>query len=76
MCAGVTLGHLIGDRAFLKLRQQFCDRTTTELEVEYQLSPVVRVQATGAPETSGSPNRINQRRIERAGMDLIFFFAY
>jgi autotransporter translocation and assembly factor TamB len=74
--AGVTLGQQIGDRAFLKLRQQFGDRTTTEFQIEYQLSRFLRLQATGAPETSGSPNRINQRRIERAGMDLIFFFAY
>jgi translocation and assembly module TamB len=74
--AGVTLGQQIGDRAFLKLRQQFGDRTTTEFQIEYQLSRFLRLQATGAPETSGSANRINQRRIERAGMDLIFFFAY
>ena len=74
--AGLTLGQQIGDRAFLKLRQQFGARNLTEFEVDYQLSRFLRLQATGAPETSGSANRINQRRIERAGLDLIFFFAY
>jgi translocation and assembly module TamB len=74
--AGVTLGQQIGDRAFLKLRQQFGERSTTEFLVEYQLSRFLRLQATGAPETTGSANRINQRRVERGGLDLIFFFAY
>jgi hypothetical protein len=36
----------------------------------------VELQTTAAPETSGSANRIGQRRIERAGIDLIFFFSY
>ena len=31
---------------------------------------------SAAPETSGAANRIGQRRIERAGLDLIFFFSY
>ena len=33
-------------------------------------------EANAAPETSGTANRIGQRRIERAGIDLIFFFSY
>ena len=74
--AGVTLGQQIGDRAFLKLRQQFGERNTTEFLMEYQLSRFLRLQATAAPETTGSANRLNQRRIERGGIDLIFFFSY
>jgi hypothetical protein len=31
---------------------------------------------SAAPETSGSANRINQQRVEKAGLDLIFFFSY
>ena len=74
--AGITLGQQLGDRAFVKLRQQFGERNITEFLIEYQLSRFLRLQTTAAPETSGSANRINQRRVERAGMDLIFFFAY
>jgi hypothetical protein len=44
--------------------------------LEFQIADYLRVQATGAPETTGSANRIGQRRIERAGIDLIFFFSY
>jgi translocation and assembly module TamB len=74
--AGLTVGQQVGDRAFFKMRQQFGERTTTEFLLEYQLADFLRLQTTAAPETSGSANRIGQRRIERAGIDLIFFFSY
>ena len=74
--AGVTLGQQVGDRAFLKLRQQFGERNITEFLIEYQLARFLRLEATAAPETSGSANRLTQRRIERGGIDLIFFFSY
>ena len=74
--AGLTVGQQVGDRAFFKMRQQFGDRNTTEFLLEYQLADFLRVHTTAAPESSGSANRIGQRRIERAGIDLIFFFSY
>ncbi len=74
--AGVTVGQQLGERAFVKLRQQFGARNITEFMLEYQLADVLRLQASGAPETSGSANRVNQRRVERAGIDLIFLFSY
>ncbi len=74
--AGMTVGQQIGDRAFVKLRQQFGERNLTEFLFEYQLARFLRLQANAAPETTGSANRIGQRRIERAGIDLIFFFSY
>ena len=74
--AGITLGQQLNERTFLKLRQQFAARSTTEFQLEYQIARFLRAQATAAPETSGSANRMNQRRVERAGIDLIFFFSY
>ena len=74
--AGVTLGQQIGDRAFVKLRQQFGERNASEFLLEYRLTEFMRLQATAAPETSGGGNRLNQRRIERVGLDVIFFFSY
>jgi autotransporter translocation and assembly factor TamB len=74
--AGVTLGQQVGDRAFVKLRQQFGERNVTEFMLEYNLTRFLRLEVTGAPESSASANRINQRRIERGGIDLIFFFSY
>jgi translocation and assembly module TamB len=74
--AGLTVGQQIGDKAFFRMRQQFGERNSTEFLLDYQLADFLRVQTTAAPETSGSGNRIGQRRIERAGIDLIFFFSY
>jgi hypothetical protein len=74
--AGITVGEQIGDRTFLKLRQQFGERTYSEFLVEYQIADFLRLAGSAAPETSGTANRIGQRRIERAGIDLIFFFSY
>ena len=74
--AGLTLGQQIGDKAFIKMRQQFGERNITEFLLEYQLTDFLRLQTTAAPETSGSANRIGQRRVERAGIDLVFFFSY
>ena len=74
--AGLTVGQQIADKAFVKMRQQFGERNVTEFLLEYHLTDFLRLQATAAPETSGSANRIGQRRIERAGIDLIFFFSY
>jgi autotransporter translocation and assembly factor TamB len=74
--AGITVGQQVGDRAFFKLRQQFGERNITEVLIEYQLADFLRLQASGTPETVGSANRLTQRRVERAGIDLIFFFSY
>ena len=75
-CAGITLGQQLNERTFIKLHQEFGVRSTTEFQLEYQIVRFLRAQATAAPETSGSANRLNQRRVERAGVDLIFFFSY
>ncbi|HXW08257.1 MAG TPA: translocation/assembly module TamB domain-containing protein, partial [Vicinamibacterales bacterium] len=74
--AGITVGQQIADRAFLKVRQQFGRQNISEFLLEYQLADFMRLRASAAPETVGSANRLGQRRVERAGIDLIFFFSY
>jgi autotransporter translocation and assembly factor TamB len=76
LAAGITLGQQLNEKTFIKMRQEFGERSTTEFQLEYQIARFLRAQASAAPETSGSANRINQRRVERAGIDLIFFFSY
>jgi hypothetical protein len=44
--------------------------------LNYQLSKFLRANVDAAPETSGVANRLTERRVERAGVDLIFFFSY
>jgi translocation and assembly module TamB len=74
--AGVTIGQQVADRVFFKLQQEFGERNVSEFLIEYQIADFFRIQASGSPETSGSANRIGERRVERAGFDLIFFFSY
>jgi translocation and assembly module TamB len=74
--AAITLGQQLNERTFIKLYQQFGQQSTTEFRVEYRLARFLRMEASAAPEASGSANRINQRRIEKEGIDLIFFFSY
>jgi translocation and assembly module TamB len=74
--AAITLGQQVNERTFVKLYQEFGDRSTTQFQLEYQLARFLRLQGNAAPETTGSANRVNQRRVERAGIDLIFFFSY
>ena len=73
---GVTLGKQVSDKAFVRFRQQFGQRSFTEFMIEYQLAKFLRLQATVAPETAVAANRLTQRRVERGGVDLIFFFSY
>ena len=73
---GLTLGKQISDKAFVRFRQQFGQRSFTEFMLEYQLAKFLRLETRLSPETSGVANRLTQRRVERAGVDLIFFFSY
>ena len=74
--ATLTVGEQIGDRTFIKLRQQFGERSYSEFLLEYQIADFLRLAGSLAPETAGTGNRLGQRRIERVGIDLIFFFSY
>ena len=73
---GVTLGKQVSDKAFVRFRQQFGQRSFTEFMIEYRLATFLRLDATVAPETSAAANRLTQQRVERGGVDLIFFFSY
>ena len=71
----ITVGEQIGNRLFFRLRQAFGTSQATELILEYQIKDYLRLQATGA-EAQGGNQRTAFRRVERAGLDLIFFFNY
>jgi len=60
----------------VRFRQQFGQRSFTEFMLEYDLARFLRLQTNVAPETSVAANRLTQRRVEKAGVDLIFFFSY
>jgi autotransporter translocation and assembly factor TamB len=71
----LTVGEQVGEHFFFRIRQGFGDAQATELILEYQLKDFLRLQGTGA-DTSGGSQRVTFRRVERAGVDLIFFFSF
>jgi translocation and assembly module TamB len=71
----LTVGEQVGEHFFFRIRQGFGDAQATELILEYQLKDFLRLQGTAA-ETSGGSQRVTFRRVERAGIDLIFFFSF
>jgi len=60
---------------FFRVRQGFGNVQSTEFILEYQLADFLRLQAQTA-QTPGGNQRTMFRRVERGGIDLIFFFSY
>jgi len=71
----ISIGQQIGRGAFVRLRQGFGAEQATEFILEYQLREYLRLQGTVA-DVSGATQRNAFRRVERGGLDLIFFFSY
>jgi translocation and assembly module TamB len=71
----LTVGEQVGEHLFFRVRQGFGDAQATELILEYQIAEFLRLQASGA-QIGGGVQRVQFRRIERGGLDLIFFFSY
>ena len=71
----LSIGEQIGGRTYFRVRQGFGAEQATELILEYQIAEYLRLQGSLA-ETSGGTQRVSFRRIERGGLDLIFFFSF
>ena len=71
----LTVGEQIGNNLFFRLRQAFGAAQTTELILEYRIREFLRLQATAA-EAQSDTQRVTFRRVERGGLDLLFFFSY
>ncbi|HXH07114.1 MAG TPA: translocation/assembly module TamB domain-containing protein, partial [Vicinamibacterales bacterium] len=74
--AGITLGEQIGERLFVRLRQEVGPQDTTEFMIEYRLADFLRLRASAAPGGGYRAQRVLLRRVETAAIDLIFFFSY
>ena len=73
----VTLGEQVGERLFVRFRQQFGAQEVSEFLLEYRLSTFLRLQgAVAEGDGVGRANRSLTRRIERAGVDLVFYYSY
>jgi len=71
----LSIGEQVGERLFFRIRQGFGAEQATEFILEYQIADFLRLQGSVA-ETGGGSQRTTFRRIERGGLDLIFFFSY
>jgi len=71
----LSIGEQVGGRTYFRVRQGFGAEQATEFILEYQIAEYLRLQGAVA-ETAGGTQRVTFRRIERGGLDLIFFFSY
>jgi translocation and assembly module TamB len=71
----VTIGEQVGERLFFKFRQAFGAQAVSELILEYQLAPYLRLQ-TSVAEGAAATERTLMQRVEQGGIDLIFYYAY
>lgn len=71
----LSIGEQIGGRTYFRVRQGFGAEQATEFILEYQIADYLRLQGAVA-ETAGGTQRVTFRRIERGGLDLIFFFSF
>ncbi len=71
----LTVGEQVGEKLFFRVRQGFGAAQGTEFILEYQLADFLRLQGSVA-ETAGGAQRTMFRRVERGGLDVIFFFSY
>jgi autotransporter translocation and assembly factor TamB len=70
----VSVGNQIGERVFVRVRQQFGSSEVTQLVLEYELSSLLRLETKVAQ--GGDTNRSIGHRAERGGADLVFVVKY
>ena len=73
----VVIGQQVTQDMFLRFRQQFGNQAVSQFLLEYRIADFLRLQgnvAEGDGLTTG--NRSLTQRIERYGMDLVFYFSF
>jgi len=70
----VTLGNRLGERIYVRIRQQLGAQDLSQILIEYELLQNLRLQTsvTQGSTTDRSPGQ----RVERSGIDLLYFFYY
>jgi len=72
--ATITVGEQVGDRLYLRLRQVIGEDNVTQFVLEYELANFARLETSVTQGQSVSRSLLE--RLERGGLDLIFFFSY
>ena len=72
----ITVGQQFGERLFLRFSQQFGSQQVSEFQLEYELTDFLRLAGSVAEGRQSAGQRLGLRRVERFGLDLVFFFSY
>lgn len=72
----ITVGQQFGERLFMRFSQQFGVQQISEFSLEYELTDFLRLSGSVAEGRQSSGQRLNLRRVERFGLDLVFYFSY
>lgn len=72
----ITVGQQFGERLFMRFSQQFGSQQVSEFTLEYELARFLRLAGTVAEGRQSAGQRLALRRVERFGIDLVFFFSY
>ena len=73
----VVIGQQVTQDMFLRFRQQFGDQQVSQFLLEYRLADFLRLEGNVAEgDGLSAGNRSLTQRIERYGMDLVFFFSF
>jgi translocation and assembly module TamB len=70
----IAIGNQLGERVFVRVRQQFGSAEVTEFLLDYELSERLRLQTSAAEGTA--TNNTPGHRVEQAGVDLVFVKKY
>jgi autotransporter translocation and assembly factor TamB len=70
----VTLGEQIGEKLFVRVRQQFGPASTSQFVVEYEFADWLRLESTVSDQSRQTQSLF--RRGERSGVNWIFTFSY
>jgi translocation and assembly module TamB len=71
----VTVGEEIAPGLIARFSRQFGSDPYDEATVEYYLSRIIRLRATFS-DASSTSTRVAFYRVERSGVDLLFFFSF
>ena len=70
----VAIGNQLGERVFVRFRQQFGSAAVTEFLIDYELTEQLRLQTSTAE--AASTTTTPGYRVEQAGVDLVFVKKY
>jgi autotransporter translocation and assembly factor TamB len=74
LAPSVTVGEQVGERLFVRVRQQFGPASAAQFVLEYEFADWLRLQSTVSDQSRQSQSLF--RRGERSGVNWIFSFSY